>query len=306
MSDHEDLVLTITHSEHPLKRTFRLLESSFLETLLSIEQLVGKCIDVPSRTDDTPSLLQFYFRTNTDLYQMILPSIQLSCQGFQTVGVLWVSLHKFFLKITVDLGDSRGLRAISSPIGRPFSALGVARRSRGWSSFEPASRSSASPTQRRLSGLRRDDATSREGSMRESEQRRKRSVHHHEGRRNAILANGIRSRGKRSKERHRNEERKRFRAVAFRDSLAQRLEAAFRHWKKALRAGACFVHCLAHEVRISGFFACPVAGGQDSFPLARQRQALGREGADGRLEGEVRPMAEVRVGGVWKCHEHVS
>jgi hypothetical protein len=52
-----------------------------------------------------------------------------------------------------------------------------------------------------------------------------------------------------------------FRAVAFRRT--QRLEAAFQHWKKALRAGPCFVHCLAHEVRNSSFFSCPMGGGQN-------------------------------------------
>jgi hypothetical protein len=65
------------------------------------------------------------------------------------------------------------------------------------------------------------------------------------------------------RERHQNSERKRFRAVASGDCLVQRLEAAFQHWKKALRAGACFVYYLAHEVRISGFFSCPMAGGHD-------------------------------------------
>jgi hypothetical protein len=85
-SDHEDLLLTITHSEHPLKRTFRLLKSSFLETLRLIEQLAVRCIAVPSRTDDTPYLLQFYSRASTDLCQMILRSIRLNCQGSQALG----------------------------------------------------------------------------------------------------------------------------------------------------------------------------------------------------------------------------
>jgi hypothetical protein len=54
--------------------------------------------------------------------------------------------------------------------------------------------------------------------MRESEQRRRRSMHRHKVRRNAILGNDISSRER-----------------------------------------ACLVHCLAHEVRISGFFFCPMA-----------------------------------------------
>jgi hypothetical protein len=44
-----------------------------------------------------------------------------------------------------------------------------------------------------------DDATSREGSMRETEQRRRRSMHRQKGRRNAILAKDVDSYGKRSK-----------------------------------------------------------------------------------------------------------
>jgi hypothetical protein len=38
---------------------------------------------------------------------------------------------------------------------------------------------------------------------------------------------------------------------------------AFPHWKKGFARGACFVYCLAHEVEVSGFFSCPMAGERD-------------------------------------------
>jgi hypothetical protein len=107
--DHDDLLLTFTHSKHPLQRIFRLLKSSFLGTFRSIEQLLVDGIAVPSRTDATPYLLQFYSRANIETCQMILPHIQLHSQGFQAPDGLRLSLRAFFLRIIASLDGTDAL-----------------------------------------------------------------------------------------------------------------------------------------------------------------------------------------------------
>jgi hypothetical protein len=54
-----------------------------------------------------------------------------------------------------------------------------------------------------------------------------------------------------------------FAPPSFRDSADAEARSCISALEEGFARGACFVYCLAHEVKVSGFFSCPMAGGED-------------------------------------------